>query len=100
MSFALSVLEHDIVKAEVFVSLAIKLAWFFYFCNTQQDNSGALLQDEEYIITGDSKSGVRPTKLYIARCSTLHPFTVQHKENGFQSNLARAAATARVPKEL
>lgn len=37
MSFALSVLEHDIVKAEVFVSLAIKLACngsFIYFCIT------------------------------------------------------------------
>ncbi|CAI8015381.1 Myeloid-derived growth factor [Geodia barretti] len=49
MSFAISVLEHHVEKVEVF------------------DNSGALLQDEDYEITKDGQSGI------IAIVLSLYP---------------------------
>lgn len=58
MSFAASILEHNVETAEVF------------------DNNGALLQDEEYIITEDLKS-------------------VKHKDGGFQSSITKVSVTAK-----
>lgn len=58
MSFALSVLEHEVLKAEAFVSLKPQIV-LVNSCMHQQDNSGALLQNEEYVITEDLKSGIK-----------------------------------------
>ena len=59
MSFAASVLEHTVEAAEVFVSIFFLILQDFSpgFCPLQ-DNTGALLQDEEFLITDNGRSGM------------------------------------------
>lgn len=66
-----------------------------------QDNSGALLQDEEYVITEDLRSG-RQALVDCCNCKFIsivcrRCYAVKHKEGGFQSNLAKIILTARKP---
>ena len=61
MSFALSILEYQVEKIEIFVRdvhTMIELSSLTCCYSHPQDNSGALLQDEDYEITKDGKSGI------------------------------------------
>lgn len=59
MSFAVSILEYNVEAIEVFVSHSItKCTKLNDTTFIVQDNSGALLQDEEYVITEDLRSGM------------------------------------------
>lgn len=109
MNFAASILEHDVETAEVFVSpaLIVSYQWAeFDHSRWLQDNSGALLQDEEFIVTEDQRSGTEDLENQFLSTSQVdrigpdlcpHFHAVKHKEGGFQSNLARLRLSARIP---
>lgn len=69
----MSIIDHNVEAVEVFVSYSINNNMPHILqapLSLVQDNSGALLQDEEYIITEDLRSGINLLYLNVFSCQS------------------------------